>query len=464
MAKCPFCEQPLPPEAEVCPHANCGLILPTGYLEVCRHRPLLDVVIAGYSGHGKSEFLLSLFLTLNGLEQRIEGAHLNLDQRTEEILREYLYRDQDGRAVGNTVKGLAQHLVIGVRSVPPLADRFVRLYDTHGEVYKTRQDIAGEVPRLSTADAVWLIHSPHNQLNGRPEETLPSLLDAVHAAFQAANAVPTADRKRDLVVVFSKADKLRNQLPPELLKHLDMDPFYGVSLPGVWDGRKVDMGDYLDRAGNASDTILALARAIVPQVTSFINKAKAMHYTVSFALVSATGQDPQISNGVQRFAQRNPVRVIDPLFLTLEAADREPRKPSAVLILDGETRGLDALGQALHDLAAVTTYRLGQLGVVGLPGQVVTGPNPSPGPRLVGPILDTLPASSRAIVIANGPVLDLADYLKADWAGRLAVVRLDADAGNERWPKRVPYRPDDDARVAARRLLALIHPTLTPSS
>jgi hypothetical protein len=113
MVKCPYCDKPLPPVAELCPHAGCEMTLPVGYADVCRGRPMLDVVIAGYSGHGKSEFLLSLVLTLNGIDQRLPGAMVSYGHQTEEVLRRYVYHDETGKAAGATQKKGGDRLVFG---------------------------------------------------------------------------------------------------------------------------------------------------------------------------------------------------------------------------------------------------------------------------------------------------------------------------------------------------------------
>ena len=479
MLGCPFCDQPLAPTDTVCPNPDCQLYLPTSYQEVCRTRPPLDVVIAGYSGHGKSEFLLSLFLTLNGLPQKVDGSELILDGATEAQLRQFLEKQQKGEKVDSTKVGDRQRVVFGLLSMPPLSDRFVRLFDTAGEVYKERQAILAEAPRLGAADALWLVHSPADQVgignaDGMPTaerstERLDLLLDAVHSALQVDGHAPTEANKRPLVVVFTKGDKLSDRLidlSPEIGAVWDEgNPFANLNLPGVAGGSAVDLADHLAKVRRSSEVIRAAVSALVPQFGAFVSKARRMNYTVSYTLVSSLGQD------YAKGFTRKPKRVLDPLLLTLDER-RAPPLPAVAVAFD--PAGGDALAKLVRGIAGkatITAYRLGGGGQpVPLPAPgVATGPAAL---RLIGPTLHALPPSTPLLVLTAGPVLDLPDFAckeptpaplavwRKDFGKRVAVARL--DGGADRWANALPVRPTDDMAAVARQLLALVLPT-TPN-
>lgn len=464
--KCIFCGRALPPAPGAeCPHPECGQYLPADYVETCRTHPPVEVVVAGYSQHGKTEFLLSLFATLDALDRRVEGAFCTcLDQGTEDTLRMFRERERAGRPVDSTKKGETARLLLGVRSLPPFGDRFCRLFDTAGEVFKTRADVSVEVPALADVGAVWLVHSPFDQFTRRPDESLTRLLEAVQAGFQAVGAAPTADRPRPLVVVFSKTDKLvdenqvRIALPREVSEYTAADPFAGCTGPeAVYGPPWVDVAEYVAGARKTSAALERYTAQVLPGGSAFVSMARRLNYRpVLFTATSALGQDAVPgADGPRLAAARNPYRVTDPFLLTLALPAVPPkRRPRVHLVLDLAGAALpnadaaaQALGAAAGAAADLVVYELGRARPLSAwPAE--RGARP----RLVGPILDRLPADARALVLAAGPVPDLAEF-RAAWGDRLALVRLDGGPA-DRWPEPVRYRPDTDAPALIRKLLS----------
>jgi hypothetical protein len=126
------------------------------------------------------------------------------------------------------------------------------------------------------------------------------------------------------------------------------------------------------------------------------------------------------------------------------------------------TRDLhNVLWRQLADQGQLLTCYLGQRAPASLPGQKPPGGAGSlHRQRLIGPLLDPEPENTLVVVLANGPVRDLADFRSTTWKDRLVLVRLDPDA-NDTWPGWIQYRDGDDPAQLVGTIWRQRFPTMT---
>lgn len=118
-----------------------------------------------------------------------------------------------------------------------------------------------------------------------------------------------------LIVVLSKADKFKTELPDDLSEYLDSDPFsLNVHTGSPTD--KLFMNDYMDKLHRASLSIRGWFAEKQPGGEMLIAKANREGISLEFTLISSTGADP--GPDATMLGNVNPLRVLDPYFLALD--------------------------------------------------------------------------------------------------------------------------------------------------
>src|SRR5205823_2069162 len=92
-----------------------------------------------------------------------------------------------------------------------------------------------------------------------------------------------------------------------------------------------------------------------------------------------------------------------------------------------------SIWEQLASHGEVSTYLLGRAAPLTHAGQRPSAGLPrSSGVRLLGPILERLPAGTSALVLTNGPIHDLADF-RSGWRERMVLVSTNPDY-RDAWP------------------------------
>jgi hypothetical protein len=280
-----------------------------------------------------------------------------------------------------------------------------------------------------------------------------------------------------MVVVYTMADSCRYE--PEIEAYIQNDPFGKLTTaPAHEKLPAVRLTDYLPPMLTQSGRLRSFTELAVPEGRAFLTMAAGLGYDLEFAATSDRGDAPATNEYEGR--PRAPVRVIDPLLLSFGYELREPPRFRFAVVLDGSDNPGPIFNKnlppAIHALlrkrGEVTVYYLGHARAESNPGQ--QPPNEKSRVarlRLVGPILDKLDKDDatarrseddkwRAVVLANGPVLDLQDFNRG-WGNRLLLVRTDNQTTDERWEMLTRYRETDSAETAINPLLEALRTVRT---
>lgn len=460
--KCLQCVAPLPDEhSGSCP--GCGWFVPADYAEVCAKQPPFWAAVAGFSGHGKTTLLDAIVAGLTRLKNGALPGFNCFPQNQQTHAAAKRARVSGGRGERSTDPTTEKTPWL-LKITGPFGDRYLCLVDLPGESFHHLDRAAEELPILQEAAVLWLVLSLDDLKNDTEGNTPDGLLQSVHEALSRLKRAPTKARKQDLVVVFSKAEKciLNWPFPREVKQYLTEDPLE----KSRWEAEHepIELTGYMLELEACSAKLRQFAQHASLEdlgVGAMVSMAESHHYNARYCLTSSFGDAPEGGS-------HSPVRVIDPLMLSLRAASapatpiKTQKKPPCILVLDATTnpgplysKGLqNSLWTALHDNYSVATYYLGTLRTEFIPGrQPPSGNDREPRLRLLGPILEKQPDDCLAIVLSNGPVLDLEDF-RAGWKDRLLLVRLDATTTNEIWPKRLFYREGDTAETIVNMLTA----------
>lgn len=466
---CPRCYQPLPR----CQGKHAPL--PLGYAEKCRAAPPLWLTLAGFNQHGKTVYLSALTLMLEELGTAVPGFALDSlgDSHTFDAVREMRRKAALGETSDATKVRTPVPLFLRIPTGPlgtggrDTARTFV-LYDAAGESFSNVDTLREEVPSVVYSDVLWFLVSLEDLKSSGEYLTLSDLFQTYRSAMERAGQKLAYRR---IVVVLTKADRIEHLIAKEfgnaVNDYLAEDPFSELTLGTSTSPGGFTLQDYLAKAAPISDQLREFVCRRVPGGRNFVQLAESHQVDVRFCITSAIGHQPDQDTG--RFVEKAiRYRVLDPLFWTLAAESRRPEiVPDFRLVLDASRDSSDvfvddrpgAIWDALSRHANTTTHFLGQSRPAAMIGQRPKCELPwRRGPRLIGPILDSLRENESVIVVTSGKIGDLAEFRNSSWRNRilLAVTR---EQLQDLWPNVWVLRPDDDYEHMTRHLMQLRSPT-----
>lgn len=273
--------------------------------------PRATVGVVGFSGHGKTVYLTSLFSELSRLSAHWPGYYFRcLDDYTHRILYEQVPMFQKGQLPDSTPANFPNPSLIQYTNLPGYDTAYMGYYDTAGEVFTDADNITRAGYFVAHADAVLFIMSIPDCEMERMDEELSRLLDTyIRAVYDHLKA--DLKQYQELVVIFSKAD-LVDTLPEQLRDWL-------------YSGR---MGYYLGDPIEAMVELNYTSMAIETWLTEdmrcnrFVNMANSYFKEVRYCLVSATGLAGVEENRV--VGELEPLRVLDPFYWLLHFCVRQP--------------------------------------------------------------------------------------------------------------------------------------------
>ena len=122
-----------------CP--NCKTIIPRTYVE-SRQFPRSTVGVVGFSGHGKTVFLTSLFSSLGKFSNYWDRYYFrSLDDFTHRILYEQVKMFEEGELPESTPANFPNPALLQYNEIPDFGSCFLSFYDTAGEVFNDVEQI-----------------------------------------------------------------------------------------------------------------------------------------------------------------------------------------------------------------------------------------------------------------------------------------------------------------------------------
>jgi hypothetical protein len=279
--------------------SHCATVIPRGYVEKT-HIPRATVGIVGFSGHGKTVFLTSLFSTIGKFSQFWPSFYYrSLDDYTHKIVYEKVPMFERGILPDSTPANFPSPALLQYHNIPYYNECFVNYYDTAGEVFTDGTQIMRAGYFVAHADVVMFMISLADS-GARTDDEMSRLLDVYIAAVSDRFGVNLKERQR-MIVVFTKADSMLDVLPSGLKNKL-LDG-------GI--GRYI--ADIQIRTTEASVFSLEIEDWLRNDLNAnrFINMARNNFRSVDYCLVSSLGR-------CETGKIYEPLKILDPFVLLMQ--------------------------------------------------------------------------------------------------------------------------------------------------
>jgi hypothetical protein len=298
--------------------------IPRSFVESLKKKlPLVYFFTIGYSGHGKTCFLSSLFYFLYHfvVQKWQDFSLLGLNQETlDKLHKTYIDVLEDLRLPAKTPIMFPEPLILKAQKVPFLngkklfsnkpQDLVLVFYDAGGGTFDMDQKITENLPVIKNMPTlVFLIDLPGmlgkepggKTANQAAERKIHGLLNVVHNAIEKLGQ----QKKKKLIICFTKADLMAGD-----------EDRYGPLATWLYDS----FSDEFPGPDNLEfylKELLQFSRILENHFAlSFplaYNTLKNNFKEIYFSTFSALGSDPE--HGTLKLLE--PKRIFDPLFLTL---------------------------------------------------------------------------------------------------------------------------------------------------
>lgn len=298
---------------------ECKFAIPFAYVRDFKQTPSVFVQLFGLPAAGKTTFLDMLRLHLYDLDRAWGAAgfyaqpitQLDMDHRA--IL---MNERAQGIMPGSTPKRDRNQNEVYIMSLVHMVrwgSRFLVLMDHSGEFFGRLIIDVEEIPFLQHTPVTILLLSLPDLL--REGKTVDALATSYITSLELSG-VDFAKERRQLIVVFSKADLITN-LPPELRDYLGRDTTY-LSLKNQRRNFKIseaEIDNYILQMSTMSDVIRKWVGTQIRGGAAMLNMLDDKGIVTRFTVMSATGHP---LSGGGKALEPTPRRVLDPFFWVLE--------------------------------------------------------------------------------------------------------------------------------------------------
>jgi hypothetical protein len=292
---------------------QCDSEIHRAYVEFS-NTPFTRIGMVGYTGHGKTVYITSLFYQLQALDAYWNNYYFEtLDDFTHDIMFEKVLELKKGRLFSGTPINFPEPAFIRFNNMPFFDSQIVSMYDIGGGVFDNIDLMTQKGKYLAHSDTIFFIMSLieddiASDWNLKTMQLLDRYIHVVYSRFGA-----DLSKKQNIVFVFTKSDALakdsgKKQLSPDVSSYFNngtIDRFHSLDSYSFY------------QIKNNSDNIENWLRE--NNCNGFINLAKNHFRTVGFVLVSALGDAPidnQLANGISPL---DPKCVLDPFLWALHA-------------------------------------------------------------------------------------------------------------------------------------------------
>ncbi|MDZ4672558.1 MAG: hypothetical protein SH821_16980 [Phototrophicales bacterium] len=428
MIICPYClsKHNLSPTNNVCP--SCGEEVPPKYIQATRKTPPVFIVTVGMTQHGKSTLLDSIAVTVENLGKISDGTfHSYLDAYTFDSVRGIRKQVLEGKVPDSTTKDAKPRpLLIGIHNFLGVESNTLVIYDLAGEVFDDIQTVGLYANAIIHAQTIWFLVSLADL---EEDKSGRSIFDLIEVYLAGMDQLGTPTRGRDVLIIYTKSDKIVHKLPSAIRGYMGKDPYRNLKDMKRNEANLIPFDDYsyIQEMRAISQELKDYTMDDVEGGGALINRIKSSKMTINFAITSATGSDVdnrQAGVILTRF------RVLDPLLWSLmPSGGGEPPATQAIILVDSTAKMFttgDKLGMIYDELSAqrmdINTYYMGNM----QPAFSALRPDGVPKRKyspLVGLALDQLnPATTYVMIITEANIHDLYDYIYSDWHENLFVV------------------------------------------
>jgi len=295
---------------------ECTFAIPLAYVRDCRDMPPVFVQLFGLPNAGKTTFLDILRIYLYDLDRAWERyfplpiTQLDMDHRP--IL---MLERERGILPGSTQKrerNQNEAYIMSLSHMERWGSRFLVLMDHAGESFGPLILNMQDIPFLQhTPVTIMLLSLPDLVNEGkRVNDLVTSYITSLEA-----NRINFARERRQLVVVFSKADLIPD-LPTEINEYLSRDNIYSALRDPnqAFNLGPTAMDHYIEWMKYISQVTEQWVSARIPGGRALLNMLRDREIQARFSVMSATGHP--ISPGAM--LAPTPRRVLDPFFWVME--------------------------------------------------------------------------------------------------------------------------------------------------
>jgi len=325
MILCPYCLTVCKPKLEREKDGSFVYICPNGdkidsreYVENY-NIPKITIGLVGFSGHGKTCYLTSLFYLFKYLNRRTDWFHWRtLDDNTSNIMFGHVKRfEEESQLPDSTPENFPKPALIRIGDIPFFDNYFTSFYDTAGSVYTETAKITDMGRFVAHCKVVFFVISVKD-CGTSWADTMERLLDTyIRGVYDKLRV--DLKKNQHLIVVLSKADEII-EFPEELKKFLSDGSYkwYLTKNPQSKNKESDIVRNKLRLLQERSRIIEGWLRLEEKVGRGFTKLAKKSFKTVDYTIVSSTGAAPVGNKLATKLEPEDPKRVLDPFFLALE--------------------------------------------------------------------------------------------------------------------------------------------------
>ncbi len=285
-----------------------------------KSNPCFTLGMVGFSNHGKTVYITSLFYMLKIFMNDELWPGLNmlaLDQKSINMVSKRIDALLQGQLPDATPENFPEPCLIRFSNLPVAETVSTYIYDIGGEVYSDLDVIQEKAELIAKSDTLLFMISI-KELERWQEDIYPILNTyIVYAGNKLGIGTHQLSRRQNLIVVFTKADEIIQDLPSDIKQSL---------LEGTY--AKYKNIDYALLEKLRSNSKIIEDWLINKKAAGFVNLARSSFKSVHYTMVSSLGQKPQKDNRLAGSIQpTDPKNVLDPFVMALGNHVEFPGQP-----------------------------------------------------------------------------------------------------------------------------------------
>jgi hypothetical protein len=271
--------------------------------------PKASLGLVGFTGHGKTCYLTSLFYLLRVLIARAkiwdDFSWLSLDSYTDELVYKKTEVFEQSILPEASPSNFPKPALIRFHNIPFMGDYFLSFYDTAGAVFESVDRIR-EIGRFVAFSEVVLFIISLYDIDYDNTEALRLLNIYIRGVHGALNI--DLKRSQHLIVVLSKGDVL--ELPEDIMNFLQ---------DGSYRWYRNEDGSMRKGLKEIKNKSIAIKKWLRHEMgPGLINLLELNFKSIEFAVVSSTGAAPVGDRLATKLNPEHPKRVLDPFLLAID--------------------------------------------------------------------------------------------------------------------------------------------------
>ncbi len=311
--ECPYCMTPFTPDEDngngVPQCGECGREISGIFIKAMKRSvPWFTMGMVGFSNHGKTVYITSLFYLLcEVMMNRSFWSNftvLNMDKETMKFVMEGVELLKKGQLPDATAAAFPQPSLVQLSNLPVSDEVYVSMYDIGGEVYQDMDTITERASLIARSHTLLFMISIDEDVQNWKDKIYGLLTNYIVGVADHLHLKPV--EYQHLVVVFTKADEVVHTLPPALQTSV---------IEGGCQAYRAVNRVTLDRV--RADSLLIQQWLRDNGAGGFLNLGQQRFKSVHYCMVSSLGQKPFGNRLPAPITPEDPKNVLAPFLLAL---------------------------------------------------------------------------------------------------------------------------------------------------